>query len=764
MPTLPPLGSLDLTVPGAGDGVCSIIDGWVQESATRRGPLEPAADRNLNLYIGYHWTTAAPEFVERLVINRIVNAIISQVQVQFESTPNVKFTPRESLETPDYYLNTKLDTPPTPQVLQLLAMLPPETYQPWTGPDGSSQLPRALTDQEVQLVEQAINVATQQAAMIPGSDSAIPADILIGVTDRIATEALQTLFDAKWDECDADFTVGENGLYNAIIGWQFMLYEWDDERCAHILKNVPFLQIHIDPLATNLRDAQFLVYDQVMSADEAVAIYPDLVGPIREHASPGVIQPAGYQYRQSSVYSTNFQRDMITVRTAWVRNQPVPLTPEDALKQQMVTQEIETTEIPTLCDCGAGLETPIGQHTPGCPARGDYEGPSTDTLVAPDASAPSSPETLDPSDLVDVTPPAQDPGAMLPPASSTATMTTYRTPAGAAVTPDHPLWPSRPVIRQLRIIANTLVDDRECEYTDIPAVLNVNIPIPFSPYGQGEPERLQGLQHAINSVASDMVTHFHFHAQPAECVPESVNERLPNITAKMYTAAPGTKFVVPDELWTMLSGKLGFFQDPPKMPSDAWQLLELLLKLMDDESNNSEVMQGKASASWSGEAIQALQRAAKGSIGWKSRRTEFMLKQLARTMAGSIIHRMPLKEKIRYVSKYPEQVWYAIDQRHKQIDVDIAVEVASGGGQRQQIEKVSILSGYDRGLISPQTAIEAMGRDPKIELHNQIQWAQEKATAQAQVPQVAAMQPAPGQVPPQPPEQQQPAPVQPAAA
>lgn len=795
LPTLGTLGSNNQT-----DAV-SYIDRLVLESVTRRLPLEPAADRNLNLYLGYHWETAAPnDFVDRITVNRILNAIIAQVAVQTEQQPRVKFTPRESLEPPIYYINTKLDTSPTPEVLALLQSIPPETQ---ASDAATGQMPRPLTDQEVQMVEAAIDNASRMA-QATGQQTTIPADILIGVTDRTASESVQTIFDAKWDECDGDFKVGENLLFNGVVGWQWMMFEWDDDRSLPILRNVPWLQVHIDPLATDVRDAQYVIYDQAISADEASALFPELEAEIRLQAMPGTLRPAGTQYRQTSVYNTVFQRDMITLRTAWLRNQPVLLTPEEAMARGLITSELKTDTTPVVCSCGVGETMPMSQHTEGCDCREGYTPPDVLAgLVSYDGNAPGQTEpTTDDAGLqsdVDAATPTETEGtnedvatkeeaestdsqpagtdqpgdeagetdaeegsesqseeadevlsgpeAALPPSHKVVQTTIYRLAKskggvqtgdpdepGDEVKPGERSWPSRPILRQIRTIVNAAVDDRECEFVDIPMCLNINIPIPYSPYGQGEPERLQGLQMAINSVISDMVTHWHMHAQPAEFIPESVNQALPSFAQKQYTATPGTKFIVPDNIMQQLQGKMGWYMDPPKIPADAVGLLQLLLKLIDDESEQSEVLQGKASASWSGEAINALQHAARGSIGWKSRRTEFMLKHLVRLIEGCIVHRMPIAEKMRYVRKYPEQVWDAMQSRIINLEHGISVEIASGSGAKKTNDQQNDRALYELGLLSPQSVLESSNRDPKLELSQKIQWARELSATQAQLP------------------------------
>jgi hypothetical protein len=221
---------------------------------------------------------------------------------------------------------------------------------------------------------------------------------------------------------------------------------------------------------------------------------------------------------------------------------------------------------------------------------------------------------------------------------------------------------------------------------------------------------------------TSIVTQYRLHEQPIEVVPTSINEALPSFARDVYSYKPGVKWIVPDHLVIQFGGKFVFAQDPPKIPTDAWRMIELLIRLMDEESGHNEVLQGRAASSWSGEAISTLQKAAKGSIGWKSQSVEPMLIYLTRLKIHDIVNRMTDDEKMRYVSKYPVQVWYAISQRLKSLDVDVSVEISSGSGAVRQGQRASDLSLYDRKLLSPQSTLEGAGKDPKVEMNNWQSW------------------------------------------
>ena len=652
------------------------------------------AKRNDELFVGDHWDSWGEENEARIAINRLQNAVLSTAAIQGEEPPKVQHVPMENLEPPTYFINTKLDTPATPELQALLAALPPETYQP--GPNGEA--PRALTSEEVARIEQAILASQQMAAMNPGMPQGIPSDVLIGVNDRVAAEALTTIYDAMMNRCRMRKVVRENMLNNLKFGWQPLLYEWDDEKQMPRLTNVHFKHVRIDQNATDTSDASYVIYYQFIDEHKAKSLYPDLALKIEVAAQTGTIGTSdeiGERYA-----SMNYARKMVCIKTAWIRNVPFVLTEEEALAEGRVTQRVREERKPVACNCGMGdAYEAIDEHAVDCPKRVAYEG----AVAAVIASGGDAATAVPPTEIVEQ-------------------IEEYVNEKGEVCEPMGDGWPVRYGIAQARIIADELVDYRECEFADIPIAWNVNIPYSYCPFGQGEPERLEPIQMAIDRVMTSITTQYDFASQPVEAMPQSINEMLPEFAQKAYSYKPGAKWIVPDHLIQQFGGKLTFTQDPPKIPTDAWRMVELLIRLMDEESGHNEVLQGRAASSWSGEAISTLQRAAKGIIGWKSAGIEDMLAYLTRLVDHDIIHRMSDDEKLRYVSKYPVQVWYAIAQRMKSLDVDITIEIASGSGAAKQGQRATDLSLFDRKLISPQTTLERAGFDPKVEINNWRTW------------------------------------------
>lgn len=504
------------------------------------------------------------------------------------------------------------------------------------------------------------------AAGTPPPAGILPPEVLIEVNDATTAEALQTVFDGMWESCDCQYTLAENVLFKNILGLQSTLYEFDDATKRHILTNVHQLQVFIDNLRSDYARSQYLIYDEPVDADEATALYPHLAAEIMEFAKTGPIQfPGSRSYDPGHAYLQTFNRDMIAIRHAWFRNQPFPMTRAQAVAQgHVVEQDVPTGEVVPQADPATGGDVPV---------------PAT-------RKAMIHPET------------------------------------GAELTEGGPGWPIRYGIRQLRVIANRCVDDRECEFDDIPLPTNANLIVPYSPYAQGEPCRLEGLQMALNYVLSAIVTHQRYNAVPPEFIPASVQALMDKALREVRTN-PGQRVVVPDALLQMFGDvkKLVMTVDVPALPADFWKLLQFLVDIIDREGNQADVLQGDASSAWSGEAIASLQSAASQVIRAKSMPTEFYLRRLVRLMVRSITDRMGPDDWARYVTHVPYQALAAMHTRNKSMECDISVEIKSASGSAKNAETNNLMQARQLNLpISDETLLDRLGLDAKTELQRNL--------------------------------------------
>jgi hypothetical protein len=731
--------------PGSDPGsIADAVDNLVIESAhdVRRTAFLDEAERGLNLYLGEHFLTADSGDVYRVVLNRIQNIIVSLVAIQAGDPPKITFTPRETGEPALFYLNTKL---PEAQAVaqQISGFLPPynvdqqgnlildDTGMPMPFDITTQPLPMPAVQQIQMLIaqgQQATMAAQQQG--LPEPYNPYPPELLAEVSDATTAEALQIIFDGMWEECDGQFVFTENTLNKNVLGWQPTLYEFDDDQKRHILTNIHPKHVFVDPLYSDSSRWQYCIFEQPLSADEAVAKWPFLEKQIRDNAKEGTIIWAGQRVQdQASMYNQQFRRDMISVRTAWVRYQPYPMDKPTAVAKGLVEERTVPDESMAQAGAPQGEEILSNGSSGGADAQpvatvpsggisGDGSRGNGGGLLAEDdrsvAGATAGPNLT------------QDGGADQ--GQYPTRLACFLPGTDTEVDETHPQWPTRPGIRQITIVAQHAVDDRESEFgpDEIPITANRNVAIPFSPYGQGEPKRLESMNMAINRILTSMVTYQAYNAYPPQLIWQAVNDRL-NASLKEARIKAKTKVVVPNDLQTVLGGDLKkalTTLDVQDMPADFWKLLDLLLQLIDKEGNQADVTQGDASASWSGEAIQSLQNAASQIIRGKSLYTEFYLKQTAKLMVQSISHRLTSQDWAKYLSSKPIQAIEALHSHNKSMDKDISVEIRSASGASKAQQTQNIIGARKMGIpISDDTIMERLELDPDAE--------RQKARAQA---------------------------------
>ncbi len=271
--------------------------------------------------------------------------------------------------------------------------------------------------------------------------------------------------------------------------------------------------------------------------------------------------------------------------------------------------------------------------------------------------------------------------------------------------------------------------------------------MPYSPYGMGEPDRLEGLQMALNYVLSAIVTHQRYNAFPPEFVAASIVAELDE-ALKHCRAKPGQRVSVPDAILQQVGNdikKVIATLDTAPIAPDFWKLLSFLVETIDKEGNQSDVMSGNAAPGWSGDAIASLQNAASQVIKAKSMYTEFYLRDIARLRAHSIIYRMGPQDWQKFCTKYPIQAMEALHAHAGSMDYDISVQVQSGSGAAKQSQTNNLIAARQNGVpISDPEIMERLDVDPDIQLQRQAEYERKKQQQMPQLPAAAAPQPQPG--------------------
>lgn len=684
------------------EAVAEYVNSIVREAsvAARRQQWQAEVGTELEMYVGeeashiariyesggerYDDLPTVTDTQRRVTLNRIQNCVISMAAIQAADPPKIEFSPRESGEPPLVYLNTK-----EPAAMQLAVQM----IGGGMAIDPNQPLPDEIATQLKAQVEAAEMMRMQaMASGMPEPPGLLPKEAIVEVTDSTAADWLQTVHDGMWEAGQGQFYFTENTLNKCVLGWQPTYYKFNRDLGHGEFCNVNAMHVFIDPLATEPSRAAYIVWDEVVGYDEALARYPEYGTEIELAASQTVTFPGGHQYTPSQVYEQNFERELVVIRHAWFKHQPYPMTPDEAVGAEIV----EVGELPT------GQTQPV---------------PVTDELGQPMLDEMGQPAVQ------------QQP-----------IMRQAMLKGGAEVAPGGAGWPQRYGIREVVVIGQKAVIDRQCEFEEFPIAVNVNIPIPYSPYGQGEPKRLRGLQDSLNRVVSAVITGFDYNAYTPEVMHEAVQQAMPEELRHCRTK-PDTRITVPAHLFDLVGGDLSKLiqtLDVPAMPPEVWKLIEFLIASIDKEGNQAEVLQGQASGSWSGEAINSLQNAASQVIRFKSARSEFYLKHLARLQVHAITQLMTAEEVARWSNKYPPAIHAAFHARAKSLAVDVSVEISSGSGAARASETNNLVAARGAGVpISDDTIIERMNLDPQVESQKRMKQAREQGA-------IAMLQPQPG--------------------
>lgn len=741
-PTIPPIGQIGEDDHG---DVVSYLQGLAQEASEGgRDEWADVADRSMTIYT--YGADPIP-LDTKVVVNEIQNAVISITDIQTKEPPAVSLEPVERGEPPVCFWAGPPD-------LGTLLGVAPEQMQEWPGPDGTMQAPLPLTESQADRIRDAIiaggmpiapampaagpdgkpiaDQATGAPVMAPPPMRAVKDTWLVEVNDQLMADTYQGVFDVLWQRSGMDRRIRSNLLWTNIHGWTLWLYEFDDDEHKFIVRPMSIKQVYVDPTIEDIRDAAYAMIDLLIDVAEAKRRYPQIADEIDQWAQSGQPQRVDGFTQFGDAFDRTFQRGMVTMRVAWLRNQPCPYELDEALARGMVEQ----IEVPD------GTAEQTGHEDPGDGGDGDTGGmDGSDADLVRELAEPGEPDV------------SQGPGegggvAVVPALPATRTAIVL---AGTdiEVTPGDANWPTYNCIRQITTIRSVVVEDKASEFWDIPLLHNTCIPVPHRPWGIGEPFRLANLQAAQNDVVDAMVAYIKSFKAPVQMMSESMWQSTQAVYAANAYLKPGKLIVVPDDIWIASGGKIDSIINPPPMPEGLMQLHPLLRQIITELSGNADVLQGRAQSQIkSGKAIELLQTSAASMIGFKSQRTGDMIHDFGRLGLHSIVTRMTVEDIGRIVSKYKPHVLAAIHERAQSAEWDVSVTVSSGNGAVLAQKKEQAFRDRQIGAISLESYQEAAGIDPRTEKQRLAKEQQEmmRGAAGATAPPGAAPQ-QPGQPP-----------------
>jgi hypothetical protein len=389
---------------------------------------------------------------------------------------------------------------------------------------------------------------------------------------------------------------------------------------------------------------------------------------------------------------------MIVVRHCWLRYQPFPLTAQEAAAKGKVRLEATPT---------GEMQEQIGE-------------PTVDPITG--AQTPTTTQ-------VPVTR-----QAVISTATNQEITPTIKNEQGKDI--PHPDWPTRYGIRYILIVGNRAVKDEESPFPDSQLLFNQNILVPYSPYSRGEATRLVDLQIALNHVLSSIVNIQRYNAYPIQLMEQSVAQWLRKYTGEAR-ANPAVTVEAPQWLIQQLNGLKNVITtiDPPTVPPDQWKLIEFLIKMIDQEGNMADVLQGKAPPGWSGEMAQTMATAATAVLKVKSLCTEVWLKRIEDMMRHCILKEMQPEHLARYLPQYPPHFVAAVHERMQGMQFTSTVQIGSGSGaaKAQETQNMVMARGKFQIPVSEPTILDNMNLNADAELAKQEDFELKKGKSQQRV-------------------------------
>jgi hypothetical protein len=578
---------------------------------------------------------------------------------------------------------------------------------------------------------EAVSVAQEVQPMLP--EGFIRPEWLVKMDDRLVADFYQQLLDVFWERSQADLWVRQNVLDTNIQGWSHGLYQWDDIAKRHRLMHMALRHVYIDPTVRDVSEAAYVGIDIALDAHEAMALYPELGDVIEQEAQTGVPTQPDSISQWADQFNKNFYRPMVTLRVFWLRNQPMALSKEEAVAAGLI-QEVEAP--------GGQFEQSAGIFGKSVRSEQEPLSDGSQQLQPEAAEQPALPEQGPAAAGLegDGEPLQDDAQSPLGDAASPAYLGSGRcisTLTGEEIDPKHPDWPTRLVVRQIKVIASRVVEDRESEFFDgVPILHNVNIPLPGArPQGLGEPFRLAQLQSALSRNVSALVEVCDFYASPASGLPASVAEDMEQRYGDAFVR-PGRTMVWPDDVWMAMGGDVSksIIQPPPLPPATA-ELVLMLKQFIQEQSGYTQAQRGVSpSPNASGKMVELLQSSGASLMGFKGKRTGDMVRRLANLMLHSLVWRLEVEDIVKIISKYPHHVVEAIHARAREIEWNVTVNVEASTGMLQAQKRQLGQMDMQIGVKSPQTYCEEVGINYRTEM--------DRITAHLQRQQKAGMMPA----------------------
>lgn len=626
-----------------------VLEDRIRDAQYERDKHEEQWDINARLYHGAHESVfgGGKQNHKYFTANQIQSAVITQVAVMTERAIRPVFVPRETNEPAEIFLRPESayklpeGSGLTDEQIAGAEIIPEPLFDFLASQTIKQMQPNPRAGETVGTGENAEVQPDEIEVDVPVFSD----DDFIFVDDALCAEALTQEHDSEWEMSGCDEELRQAITQSSVVGHQDILVQWNDQESRIELINLYAYDTWIDRWATSTRDAEYFIMRRVLPMSEAQREYPEHKDYLKTQATAATDNRwwGGYS---GGKYDTNISRKVVEVFTTWERNYPFPMEPQEAIEKGLVQPAVEEPLIDPdtgeIADMGGG---PILDE------RGQQQ---------------------------------------------------FITESGESTTPGLENWPVRYGIKQTTQVGHVVLYEGEAEFSDIPVARIRNIPIVESPYGQGEPHRLAGLQNLKNRLWSIYHDYCLFYRSPEQVMPASILNELEDVFKTLH-ATSGRKIPVPDDLWLANNGNVVETINIPQITDTFFNLMNAIRDEMNQIAGTVDVLRGDAKSEWSGELFAQATSAARGPIGFKARGISEALRHAAKVTAGLIVDFLPLDEWMKRNKKYPPQVLEVMRKRLKRIGYDVSVEVGGASSRDAEAQRLSIAIQNNPVLVNSPT-------------------------------------------------------------
>jgi hypothetical protein len=206
--------------------------------------------------------------------------------------------------------------------------------------------PKQMSGREAVTTQQAAAIRQLSQQSIEGI-SIVDADPITTIDNKMRADVLQKVMESKWAAAHGDQYSQENEFYSNLFGHCPLWFEIDDRDWSLSLDNIHVKNCLPDPTKTFVDKFEYLVVAEPISSIRAKINWPNLKEDIDRAAQTSRLgNPGGEWELGRASTDTKFERGMLTVLTAYVRNQPFPMTEQEALDAGGVSQAMDFANAP----------------------------------------------------------------------------------------------------------------------------------------------------------------------------------------------------------------------------------------------------------------------------------------------------------------------------------------------------------------------------------------------------------------------------------